>query len=140
MNPARIVVADDNTADVNLLRLALDQQGEPYELDVLQTGDEALRFVREHRNGLREFQPCVILLDLHIPKYDGLAILQAIRQAPVLAHIHVVVLSGMATPAEKDRIAALGAFYRQKPFDLKDYLDLGAEVLAICADATAAVA
>ncbi len=140
MNAAKIVVVDDNTADVHLLRLALDQQRNEYELDVLQTADEALQFVQEHRDGARGFHPCVILLDLHLPKYDGLAILRAIRQAPPLAHIHVVVLSGLASPADRDKIAALGALYRQKPSDLNDYLELGAEVLALCASSTAAAA
>lgn len=140
MNSARIVIVDDNTADVNLLRMALDQQEVFYELDVLQTGDEALAFVREHREGTGNSQPCVILLDLHLPKYDGLAILRAIRQAPALAHITVVVLSGMASPQERDKIAALGGFYRQKPFDLNDYMELGAEVIAICGRVDAAAA
>lgn len=140
MNPARIVLVDDNTADVNLLRMALDQQHAQYELHVLESGDEALRFVQQHRESTRDAHPCVILLDLHLPKYDGLAILRAIRQAPALAHIHVVVLSGMASPTERDKIAALGAAYRQKPFDLNDYLDLGAEVIAICASVSAAAA
>lgn len=140
MNPARILVVDDNTADVNLLRMALDQQGEAYELHVLESGDEALQFVREHRNRLQQPNPCVILLDLHLPKYDGLAILQAIKQAPVLAHIHVIVLSGMASPAEKAGIATMGAVYRQKPFGLHEYLDLGAEILALCQDASVAAA
>jgi CheY-like chemotaxis protein len=140
MHPARIVIVDDNTADVNLLRMALDQQQVPYQLDILETGDAALQFVQEYREGKRDEQPCVILLDLHLPKYDGLAILRAIRQAPALQHIHVVVLSGMASPQEKDTIAALGAVYRQKPFDLNDYLELGAEVLEMCANVSFAAA
>lgn len=140
MNPARIVVVDDNTADVNLLRLALDQQNEPYILDVLETSEEALRFVRDHRDGLRGMHPCVVLLDLHLPKHDGLAILRAIREAPALAHVHVVVLSGIASPRERESIAALGAIYRQKPFDLGDYMELGAEVLSLCSDSKAQAA
>lgn len=140
MNPARIIVVDDNTADVNLLRVALDQQHSAYELIVLESGDQALQFVREYRQGPPHSRPCVILLDLHLPKYDGLAILNAIRQTPQLQTIHVVVLSGMASPDEKEKIASLGAVYRQKPFDLDDYLDLGAEVLDMCADISAAAA
>lgn len=138
MNPARIVVVDDNTADVNLLRIALEQHPKPFILDVLENGEEALRFVREHRDGSRGFQPCVMLLDLHLPRFDGLTILKAIRQAPNLAHIRVIVLSGMASLAEREMISALGALYRQKPFDLNDYLTFGAEVLALCSDAEAA--
>lgn len=137
MNPARILVVDDNTADVNLLRLALDQHREEYVLAVLESGEAALRFIREHREGLHRPEPCIIILDLHLPRYDGLAILHAIKQAPVLAHIHVVVLSGMASPAEQEKISALGALYRQKPFDLHEYLELGGEILAMCQGASA---
>jgi CheY-like chemotaxis protein len=137
MNPPRILVVDDNTADVGLLRLALNRQGEEYVLEVLETAEAALRFVEDTR--VRP-QPCVILLDLHLPKYDGLAILQAIKQSPRLDHVHVMVLSGMASPSERGRIATMGASYRQKPFDLNDYVDLGAEILALCADQSARAA
>jgi len=133
MGQARILVVDDNTADVTLLRVALNQQGHDYELDVLETADKALHFVQEHKDGLHAPEPCVILLDLHLPRYDGITILKAIKQAPVLAHIHVMILSGIAAPEEQSRIATLGAFYRQKPSDLEGYLDLGAEIFAICA-------
>src|SRR5437868_5142401 len=133
MGPARILVVDDNTADVSLLRVALNQQDHDYELEVLETADKALRFVQEHRDGLHAPEPCVILLDLHLPRYDGITILKAIKQAPVLAHIHVMVLSGIATPGEQLQIVALGARYRQKPSNLDGYLDLGAEIFAICA-------
>jgi CheY-like chemotaxis protein len=89
--------------------------------------------VKEHRDGLHEDEPCVILLDLHLPRYDGITILKAIKQAPVLAHIHVMVLSGIATPQEQFKIATMGALYRQKPSNLEGYLDLGAEIFAVCA-------
>jgi two-component system, chemotaxis family, response regulator Rcp1 len=134
MSAARILVVDDNTADVSLLRVALNQQNEPYELEVLQTAEEALAFVQERRSRLHTEEPCVILLDLHLPRYDGITILKAIKQAPVLAHIHVIVLSGLATPQEQFKIATMGAMYRQKPSNLDGYLDLGAEIFAVCAD------
>ena len=57
-------------------------KSEDYELEILKNGEEALRFVREHRTGIRQPEPCVILLDLHLPMYDGMAILRAIREAP----------------------------------------------------------
>jgi len=140
MGPARILVVDDSTADVSLLRVALNQQNEPYVLEVLQTAEEALTFVQEHRNRLLPEDPCVILLDLHLPRYDGIAILKAIKQAPVLAHIHVMVLSGIATPQEQFKIATMGALYRQKPSSLDGYLDLGAEIFAVCSGSRTAAA
>src|SRR5579862_585070 len=134
MGVARVLVVDDNTADVNLMRVALDQQGHDYELEVMENAEKALQFVHEHKAGQRAAEPSVILLDLHLPRYDGITILQAIKQAPVLAHIHVVVLSGIATPHEQARIATMGAFYRQKPFNLEGYIELGSEILDLCAD------
>jgi two-component system, chemotaxis family, response regulator Rcp1 len=136
MSVARILVVDDSTADVSLLRVALNQQKEPYELDVLRTAEEALAFIQERRNRPHTEEPCVILLDLHLPRYDGITILKAIKQAPVLAHIHVMVLSGIATPQEQFKIATMGALYRQKPSNLDGYLDLGAEIFAVCADSS----
>jgi CheY-like chemotaxis protein len=135
MTPARILVVDDNTADVRLLRLGLDRRGDEYALEVLESGEEALRFVRAHIEGSLDPEPCVILLDLHLPCYDGISILEAIRTAPALAHIHVIILSGAASPTEKDRIARMGAVYRPKPFSLNEYFDLAAEIFAICQDA-----
>jgi CheY-like chemotaxis protein len=137
MSVARILVVDDNAADINLLRLALDAQKETYHMDVLRTGQDALRFIRDQAAREKEPDPCVILLDLHLPQFDGIDVLAAIRQSSELGHVRVVVLSGMASPEEKVKIAALGAIYRQKPFQLADFMDLGAAILAICKDAAA---
>jgi CheY-like chemotaxis protein len=136
----KILVVDDNTADTDLLRIALDEQHEEYELQVLATGEEALRFIREHKNGCHAGDPCVIILDLHLPRYDGISILQAVRETPVLDRIKVVVLSGSASPQERHEIAAMGALYRQKPFTLEEFLALGAEIFALCKSPASAAA
>src|SRR3979409_1270237 len=120
MHPSRIVLIDDNEVDVTLFRYALDQQNEDYELEILSDGSKALQFVSEHRTGIREPIPCVILLDLYLPLFDGLAILRAIRQAPALEHIHVVVLTGMASPQQQLEIVNMGALYRRKSSSLDD--------------------
>jgi CheY-like chemotaxis protein len=132
MQPVRILIIEDNEADIRLLRFALDQQDEDYELEVLRDGEAALQFVHEHRTSIREPQLCVILLDLHLPLYDGIAILHAIREAPPLEHIKVVVLSGEADPRQKAEIGSLGAFYRRKPFTLAELSELAAEIFVIC--------
>jgi len=58
---------------------------------------------------VREPEPCVILLDLYLPAHDGMAVLRAIRQAPALEHIHVVVLTAQASPSQEIEIASMGA-------------------------------
>ncbi len=78
-NPAQILIIDDNHGEVQELRGALNQCGEPYELSVLRDGEAALRFVAQHRLAFRQPEPCVIVLDLNLPKHDALAVLAAIE-------------------------------------------------------------
>jgi CheY-like chemotaxis protein len=140
MSVSKILLIDDNAADIKLLRFALNEQGEPYELEVLRTGEDAIRFITAHGKESSEPQPCVILLDLHLPRYDGIALLQAIKQSEELAHVKSVVLSGFASPAERARIEELGAVYIQKPSELTHYLELGAKIIDMCGSGLKAAA
>jgi len=137
MGPARILVIDDSTTDIYLLEIALNEQGEEYELEILSDREAALQFVREHRSGVRKREPCVILLDLYLPDHNGLAVLHAIKEAPELTHINVVVLTGSASPRDRAEVQGLGARFWQKPRELSEFNDLAQEILAICRDALA---
>lgn len=131
-HPPTILVIDDNSADIFLLQRGLDQQGEAYQLEILADGPSALQFIDEHRTGVREPNPCVILLDLQLPRHNGLKVLRAIKREPVLAHIQVLVLTTFASPIEEAHIRSMGAFCRVKPVSLSGYEELAAEVLEIC--------
>ena len=137
MSRPRILVVEDNAADIELLRFALERQGD-YILEVLEDGEEALRFIAEHRDGLHPPDPCIILLDVHLPKYNGLEILDALKRARTLRHIQVIVLSSIASPQEEAQIRGMGAIYRAKPLTLKKFMELGAEIFALCKEAVAA--
>lgn len=130
--PPTILVIEDNSADVTLLRVALDRLNEEYVLQVLRDGDEALLFVEQHRDGRLGPDPCVIALDLHLPRHDGIEILHAIKQAPGLAHIHVVILTSLATPSEELDVISIGARFIQKPADLDGYIELAERLMEIC--------
>jgi CheY-like chemotaxis protein len=130
--PAQILVIDDNHGEVQELRGALTKCGEPYELSVLQNGEAALRFVAEHRWGLRQPEPCVIVLDLNLPKHDALAVLAAIRSEPALSHIKVLVLSTLAVPETQALLRAMGGLHQERPRDLPGLLHMAVRLLALC--------
>jgi CheY-like chemotaxis protein len=131
--PARIVLIEDNPADVWLLRKALDAQDFNYQLDVLEDGEQALRFVREYCHNSGEPLPCVVVLDLHLPRYDGLDVLKRLRYEPSLSDVQVVALTGSTSPGEEAEIMAFGVrLYRQKPDDFDGVLKLGEEIIAVC--------
>jgi CheY-like chemotaxis protein len=132
MGELKFLVIEDNPSDVALLRYALNCHGEEYDLEVLRDGQQALQFVSEHRSGKRKPDLCLIVLDLHLPKYDGLEILRAIREAPALTHIRVVIVSGLASPKEKLQLAELAAELRTKPSSLQDTIEFAGELIALC--------
>jgi two-component system response regulator len=131
-SPHRIVIIEDNPADTVLLRHALDEQGEPYILEVLTDGESALKFIRDHCRNCRP-EPCLIVLDLHLPRYDGATVLRAIRSEPEMARVSVVVLTSTASPEEKAEVIALGIqAYRMKPMSYDQTLELARELIGIC--------
>ena len=140
MTKPQILIIEDNPADVELLRMALDQQGEPYELTVLTDGAEALAYVYGRQRGVREPEPCAMLLEVHLPKYDGLEVLSQIRREPSLRHIQVVMLAaGPVRPEVESRIHREGAIFRAKPRQLSEVMELAAEVLRLCKSALSPV-
>jgi len=127
-----ILIIEDNVADLVLIRYAFDELGEPYRIEVLPDGEAALKFIDDHRSGRLQHDPCVILLDLHLPKYNGIEVLTAIRLAPVLSHIHVFVLTTEASPAERAQIIDLGGICCYKPSNIEAIKGLAAEILEAC--------
>jgi len=137
-SPHRIVIIEDNPADTVLLRHALDEQSEPYILEVLTDGESALEFIRDHCHNCRP-EPCLIVLDLHLPRYDGATVLRAIRSEPELANVSVVVLTSTASPQDKAEVIALGVeAYRLKPMTFDETLELARELIAICNESSEA--
>jgi CheY-like chemotaxis protein len=117
--PAKILVINDNNDEVQELREALTECGEPYELSILQ-------------GWRRSPSSCVIVLDLNLPKHDALAVLAAIRSEPALSHIKVLVLGTMAEPETQALLRAMGGLYRETPRDLPGVHDMALQLLVLC--------
>ncbi len=132
MSSLKILIVDDNESDIFLLRHALDELGEDYHLVVLEDGEQAIEFVDRHRVSPHAPEPCVILLDLHLPKRDGLEVLRAIRREPAISHIHVVLVTTSASPQQEAAIRAVGADLRLKPTGLSEFAKLASDLIEIC--------
>jgi CheY-like chemotaxis protein len=121
-----ILLAEDNENDVELTLTALKECHLSNDVEVVRDGAEALDYVyrqgkySERENGL----PCVILLDLKMPKVDGHEVLRQIKSDPVLRHIPVVVLT--SSREEKDLVLSydlgVNAFV-VKPVDFQQFIE-----------------
>ena len=108
-NPARILVVDDVADNVEILRMRLGSLG--YEVVVAEDGEQALAKVREAL-------PDLILLDIMMPKIDGLEVVRRLKADATLPFIPVILVTAKANP--KDVVAGLdagGDDYLTKPID-----------------------
>ncbi len=92
--PLVILMADDDEDDCLLAKKALDQSSLNARLEFVKDGEELLEYLcREGGHERKHPEPDIILLDLNMPKMDGLEALKAIKSQAALCHIPVIVLT-----------------------------------------------
>lgn len=121
-----ILLVEDNPKDVELTIEALDEHNLANRVTVVKDGVEALEYLRcegefSHR---KHENPAVILLDIKMPRMDGLEVLKAIRSDGKLKTLPVVMLSSSREEPDLKMAYELGAnAYVVKPVDFKDFID-----------------
>jgi CheY-like chemotaxis protein len=102
----QILVAHDNEDDVFLLRRAFGKAGLRNPVRVVRDGEQTLAYLRgegEYADRARFPFPGLVLLDVKMPRLNGMEVLEAIRQNPRLNRLVVIVLSSSAQEADVDR-------------------------------------
>ncbi len=131
----RILLAEDNPGDVLLVRQALEEHDLLHELFIVSDGEEASRFIDQIGN--INSCPDLFLLDLNLPKIDGLEILDQLRNRSKCPSIPVVVISSSDRCVEPKRLDAFSIdHYFKKPYDLDGFLELGALIRTYYVDET----
>lgn len=125
----RILLVEDSAEDVELTLTALEQHKLANEVVVARDGQEALDYL--HRRGPYKLRaggnPVVVLLDIKLPKVDGLEVLQQMRQDEQLKRTPVVMLTSSREEQDVVRSYDLGVnAYVVKPVEFQSF------VTAIC--------
>jgi CheY-like chemotaxis protein len=125
-NLGRILMVEDDPKDVELTLMALEEYNLVNEVVVVGDGAEALDYLhcRENFAARTSGNPAVLLLDLKLPKVDGLEVLQQIKSDQNLRMIPVVVLT--SSREERDMVASykLGVnAYVVKPVDFHEFVN-----------------
>lgn len=124
---AEILLAEDNPADVYLIREALREHSVDCTMRVVADGKEVLGLISPEKLTAQTRDLGLIILDLNLPRHDGLEILQRLRETAELAHVPVVVLTSSDSPRDRQAANQLGAAcYFRKPSSLDQFLRLGA--------------
>jgi two-component system, response regulator len=119
-----ILLVEDNENDVFLTRRALARSHTPHKLVVAHDGVEALDYL-SGKDPLKEAgQPVVVLLDLKLPRIDGLQVLKAIRSAEDTRDLPVMVFTSSSEEVDISAACRLGATsYTVKPVDSQQYIE-----------------
>jgi len=121
-----ILLVEDSPRDLELTLIALSRSQLANEVIVVNDGAEALDYLlcqgnyRERPTG----NPAVVMLDLKLPKVDGVEVLQKIRETEEMKHLPVVMLTSSREERDLIRSYSLGVnAYVVKPVEFQQFLD-----------------
>jgi CheY-like chemotaxis protein len=112
--PFRVLVVEDNPADVVWLQHLLAQTQFRHHMFVARDGETAVEFLRKEGKQAFAFDPDLVLLDIHLPKLSGLEVLMEIRSNPRTKDLPVCITTG--SEYERDFVV------RRYKLDVRCYL------------------
>ena len=125
--PLLIVLAEDDDGHASLVQRNLERAGLANGLTRLKDGQEALDYVRgqgDYSDRNTSQQPVLLLLDIKMPRVDGIEVLRQIKADPKTALIPVIMLTTTDDPREIQRCYELGcSVYITKPVDYQGFVE-----------------
>ena len=120
---SRVLLVDDNPADIDLTRDVLARSGHPSLVCWVEDGEEAMAFLQRAGKYADLLAPDLVLLDLNLPRKDGRSVLGEVRSHPTLRFTPVVIFSTSQASQDIAQSYELGAnSYVCKPGNLHDYV------------------
>ena len=108
-----VLIVEDNERNRKLVRTILEFRG--FEVAECGDGEPAIALAKSLR-------PVLILMDIELPKLDGISALMRLRADPDTAHIPVVAVTASVTASQRQRIASAGFnAYIAKPIDVEEF-------------------
>jgi CheY-like chemotaxis protein len=120
-----VLLVEDDAGDVLMTREAFEHYKIRNTLHVVTDGEQALQFVRQQREFAGAPRPGLIMLDLNLPRRDGLEVLAELKADPQLRLIPVVILT--TSQAEEDIIRSYALHanaYVSKPVDFERFIEV----------------
>lgn len=120
-----VLLVDDNPGDTDLTSEVLRQSKHRFHVNVVDDGQKALEFLRQKRSFTMAPRPQLIVLDLRMPRVDGMSVLREVKKDRALANIPIVIFTASQAPSDVTHCYELGAnCYLSKPGNLPDFVHL----------------
>lgn len=121
-----ILLVEDDPGDVFLIREALKNSSLEFDLHIADNGEKALDYLYRRASFAAVARPDLIVLDLNLPRINGLEVLRDIKSVPELSTIPVIVLTTSKNEADATLCRELGASdFLSKPPSFEEFLEVG---------------
>ncbi len=122
----KLLIVDDEAYIRMLLEQTLeDLEDDGVEFLMADNGEQALELIERER-------PNLVLLDVMMPKMNGMEVCQRVKQNPELDNVYIIILTAKGQEVDKQKGLDVGANrYMTKPFDPDEILDIAREVLEL---------
>ena len=132
MHSGKILLADDDVEDKGIMQDAMEMLNATDILVFANNGAHVLELLE--MNSDAAFKPCLIVLDLNMPRMNGTQTLSILKNNEQFKHIPVIIYSTSINPLEKEKCLLLGAdSYITKPISLKESIETAKIFLQFCA-------
>jgi CheY-like chemotaxis protein len=121
-----ILLAEDDDGQAYLVQRNLERAGIANRITRVRDGQEALDFVRREgaHASRRPTSPLLLVLDINMPRIDGVEVLRALKSSDETASVPVIMLTTTDGPEEIERCYQLGCnAYISKPIDYDDFVE-----------------
>jgi CheY-like chemotaxis protein len=126
-NNQPILLVEDNPVDLDLTLRAFKSRKLTNTIEIARDGEEALEYIEKWENGAP--YPAVILLDLKLPKINGLEVLEVLKNHPKFKTIPVVILTTSSESSDVKAAYKLGVnSYIVKPVDFDKFIEVAEHI------------
>ena len=124
-HPPNLLLAEDNLPDALLIRQAIQAENLGCLVHAVEDGESVLKFLNAAEADPAAPHPDVMLLDLNLPKIEGLDVLRRVRANERWKNIPVMVVTSSDSPSDRGAARNLGAAYFRKPISYEEFMKLG---------------
>lgn len=122
MSRSYFLYAEDDKDDMDIMQEMMNKQQSTSRVVCVDNGFALLDYLQHVPK--KDSYPCLIILDMRLPKLNGIETLELLRTDDLYRLIPVVIFSSMLTESEKERCLGLGAEVLVKPLTYSEWLDV----------------
>jgi CheY-like chemotaxis protein len=131
MQVRKILLADDDAEDRSIIQDAMELLNAADVMEFAKNGEQLLELMKSHFNN--SCLPCLIILDLNMPKINGTQTLSKLKNDERFRHIPVIIYSTSINPIEKEKCLLLGAHsFITKPISFEESKETAITFLKFC--------